>query len=87
MPADNLFRDETPGIDLVDLDAAKSDTVNLATPIRGIIIGVAGTVAIVTPLGNTRVLPAAMAVGVVHSIRALRVNSTGTTATGLIGVI
>lgn len=85
MPADNILRDSTPGVDLVAI--TPSDTVDLEVPIRGLIITVAGTVAVVTPQGNVVTLPAAMAVGVVHSIRAKRINAAGTTATGLIGVI
>ncbi len=85
MPADNLLKSDTPGDDAFAL--TPSDTVNESKPFRGIIIGgTAGTIELVTPQGNVVSLPATMVVGVVHSLRGVRVNATGTTATGLIGV-
>jgi hypothetical protein len=85
MPADNFIKSDTPGDDAFAI--TPSDTVNESRPFRGIIIGVAGTVALVTPQGNVVSLPAAMVAGVIHSLRGVRVNSTGTTATGLIGIV
>lgn len=86
MPADNLLRSDTPGDTAYAI--TPSDTVNEAIPFRGLIIGgTAGTIALVTPNGDVVSLPATMVVGVVHSLRGVRVNSTGTTATGLIGVV
>ena len=85
MPADNILRDVVPGI----LTAiTPSDTVDFPAPIRGLIIGgSAGTISVVGPLDEVVSLPATMAAGVIHSIRAKRINAAGTTATGLIGVL
>lgn len=63
-----------------------SDTIGLGRCARGLIITVAGTVSLVGPKGVAVTLPAAMAVGVIHSIRFTRINASGTTATGLIAV-
>src|SRR5690349_4549097 len=62
-----------------------SDTVSLAQKVRGIYVGVSGNVSIVDSQGNTQVLTN-VPVGLLD-IRASRVNSTGTTASGLVGLI
>lgn len=84
MAQDPILRSTEPGNDLSTV--TPSDTVNQPKEARGLIITVAGTIALVTPQDNVVTLPSAMAVGVVHSIRFKRINSTGTTATGLIAV-
>lgn len=60
-----------------------SDTVDLPLPIRAIRATGAGNVAIVTASGNVRVC--AFAALETRLIRATRINSTSTTATGLEG--
>ena len=85
MAQDPFLRSTEPGNDLAAV--TPHDTDNLAQGCaRGLIITVAGTVALVTPQDNVVTLPSAMAVGVIHSIRFKRINNTGTTATGLIAV-
>lgn len=52
---------------------------------RGIYVGGAGNVTVITPKGQTVAL-AAMAVGVVHPIVCTHVKSTGTTATAIVAL-
>lgn len=61
-----------------------SDSVNLTTPIRGLYVAVAGNVSVLG-LDDVTVVWPALAAGIPHPIRAKRVNSTGTTATGIVG--
>ena len=60
-----------------------SDTVDLPLPIRAIRATGAGNIAIVTPSGNVRTC--AFAALETRQIRATRINSTNTTATGIEG--
>jgi hypothetical protein len=66
-----------------------SDTVSDPNgPFRGIIITVAGAVKITTPDGSDVVLPSGLlAVSTVYPIHVMRVWSTGTTATGIYGLV
>jgi hypothetical protein len=54
-------------------------------PIRGFIVAVTGTVAVVGLDGSTATLPA-IAAGAVYQCAAIRILSTGTTATGIVGL-
>lgn len=91
MPAIDPFSGYTPSLEsapenAVDLDAVKSDTVDLATMIRAIYVGVAGDVKVTWKGGATTTyknLPA----GTTKVGRFVRVWSTGTTATSLVGEI
>ncbi|MBB5663245.1 hypothetical protein GGE68_001421 [Rhizobium leguminosarum] len=60
-----------------------SDSADLANNTRALIVGVAGNVKLTDPEGNTDTF--ALPAGVIP-IRAQRIWSTGTTATGLVGV-
>lgn len=63
-----------------------SDTVKLPAPIDAIMVGVAGTVRVRNPDGSTSDLP--YSVGGPYFIgQPTHVYSTGTTATGLIGIV
>lgn len=76
-----------PGIDIIDIDTEKSNTVNLSDPIRQIKCagtGVAGNVSIRTLAGFTRTFP--ISPGETWNIQCDRVFATGTTATGLWGI-
>jgi hypothetical protein len=53
---------------------------------RAIILGAAGDVAVVLKNGDSITLPA-LAAGVIYPVRVSRVLATGTTATGLKGLI
>lgn len=60
-----------------------SDTVNFSQPCEAIYVGTAGdVVAVVNGVAVTFVAPA----GAVLPVKATRVNSTGTTATDLVGL-
>jgi hypothetical protein len=61
------------------------DDNDLAITTRGIMVGGGGNVSLVTAGGDTVTLPS-LAVGVQYVIRARRVLSTNTTATGIIGL-
>lgn len=62
-----------------------ADGANLTNNIRAIYVGGAGNLKIDTVGGDTVTLTGVL-VGVVYWIRAKKVNSTGTTATNLIGL-
>lgn len=62
-----------------------SDSANLATFTRGIIVGVSGDVKVVLLDDSTVTLPA-LAAGVIHPVRAKKVFSTGTTATTIVAL-
>lgn len=60
-----------------------SDSADLAYNTRALVVGVAGNVKLTDPDGNTDTF--ALPSGVIP-IRAQRIWSTGTTATGLVGI-
>lgn len=55
---------------------------NLTVPCRGILVGVAGSVSGLDFHGNAQTVPLLVA-GVVHPIAWSRINTSGTTATGI----
>lgn len=64
---------------------APSDTVNQATPVSALICAVGGTVSLVDAQGNVASLT--LAASVIYDLpTVVRVNATGTTATGLVGL-
>lgn len=64
-----------------DAFAPTLDTVYPQGMSRGFIVTVAGVVSVVTASGNTILFPAN--VGVIYNLCTLKVNTTGTTATGI----
>lgn len=62
------------------------DTNAMASVVRGIYVGGAGNITIITPKGTTVALNGALA-GTVLAVRATHVKSTGTTATSLVGLV
>lgn len=58
---------------------------DLATYTRGIYVGVSGDISIDGVGGGTSIVLQNLAAGVWHPIRAKRVRSTGTAATGIVG--
>jgi hypothetical protein len=64
----------------------KSDTVNFTNYCRGIYVGGAGDVVVVTPAGNAITFVGVLA-GSVLPVQAKRVNSTSTTATSMVGLL
>lgn len=62
-----------------------SNTVNLARPLKGIICETAGDIAVVAPDGSVNVITAVA--GQTIPCVAIRINSTGTTSTGISGIV
>lgn len=58
---------------------------DLPRPTRGLMVTGAGDVALITLAGESATLPA-LSPGVQYAIRATRILSVGTTATGLVGL-
>lgn len=78
-----------PSQSVIDIDAEKSDTVELSHVTRGIYVGVTGDIVIQAmddSLANARTFKAVPA-GTILPVRARLVKSTNTTATGLLGLI
>ena len=74
---------ESPASDYIPITA--SDTENLPWHCRGISFATAGALSIVTPKGKTRIIPdGALAAGIIHPIRAKRINATGTGASDIV---
>lgn len=63
----------------------KSDTDNFAYQVRAIYVGGAGNVVVVTPAGSVVTFTGVPA-GTILPVRAIRVNSTDTTATDMDGL-
>jgi len=62
-----------------------SDTVDLPTPTRGILLSVAGTLKVDTNY-DTGITLTVLNVGQVHPLQIKRVYATGTTATGIFAI-
>lgn len=62
-----------------------SDTVNLTNATRGLWVGTGGNVAVL-PVNGTAVTITNVASGTLLPIRILRVNSTNTTASNMVGL-
>lgn len=62
-----------------------SDTTDLTTPFRGLMVGTAGDVKIKT-LNDTVIVLKNVVAGIVHPIGAKRVYTTGTTAVNIFGI-
>ncbi|MCB1493210.1 MAG: hypothetical protein KDJ77_15685 [Rhodobiaceae bacterium] len=62
------------------------DNNDLAEVTRGLMVASGGDVAVVTLDGDAVTLPA-LAAGVQYAFRIVRVKATGTTATGLVGLV
>lgn len=75
-----------PSQGVVDIDTEKDDAEDLSKVVRSIFVGVAGDVVVVALDGSeaTFTVPAGCYIG---SLRVKRVKSTGTTASGLVGLI
>lgn len=76
------INDCAPANDLVAV--TPSDSTDLADVCRGIIVGAAGNVVIDTLAGTTTTVY--LIAGVIHWIKAVRIRSTNTTATGIVAV-
>lgn len=63
------------------------DSTNFSENVRGIYVGVGGDVVIVCKDGESAITFKNAVTGSVIPVRAIRVNSTNTTATNLVGLI
>ena len=63
-----------------------SDSVAISSPCRGVYVGGAGNVAIVTPAGSVVTFANAVA-GSILPVECVRINATNTTATNLVGLL
>ena len=63
----------------------KSDTLNFGRVTKGIFVGGAGNMVVVMADGTELTLTGCL-VGTVYELRAIRVNSTNTTATLMVGL-
>ncbi|MEM9809700.1 MAG: hypothetical protein AAF788_00590 [Pseudomonadota bacterium] len=62
-----------------------NDSADLPFAIRGLMVGGAGDVSVVTSAGDTVSLPA-LQPGVQYAILATRIRASGTSATGIVGL-
>lgn len=84
MSFDPILKQDLPARDYFAITT--SDTVNFSQgEAMGIYVGVAGDVVAVSPQGNA-VTFKAVPVGILR-VQAIRVNSTSTTATNLVGLL
>lgn len=89
MPISDTFKDYTPGLSSPicgGFDVIADDAADLPSVTRALMVAEAGDVAVVLKNGETLTLPG-LAPGVIYPIRVSRVLATGTTATGLKGLI
>ncbi len=61
------------------------DETDLVRPIRGLMVAIAGDVALTTQAGDEVTLPGLLP-GIQYAIRARRIRATGTNADGLVGL-
>ena len=62
------------------------DSNDLADRTRGIYVGVSGDLSVILAEDTTAVTFVGLAAGVVHPIAAIRIRSTGTTATSIVAL-
>ena len=89
MPIADKFSEYTSGLSspiFGGFDITPDDATDLVSLTRAIILEGAGDVAVILKNGDAITLPA-LAAGVIYPVRVARVLSTGTTATGLKGLI
>lgn len=89
MPISDNFSDFTPGLSSPicgGFDISPDDVTDLQNVTRAIVLAVAGDIAVILKNGDAITLPA-LAAGVIYPVRVARVLATGTTATGIKGLI
>lgn len=64
-----------------------NDSTDLSQPIRGLYVGATGNVVVIFEGDTANVTLTGVAGGIVHPFAIKRVLATGTTATGLVGVL
>ena len=89
MPISDQFNDFQPGLSSPvqgGFDVAPADGADLAQVTRALMVSGAGDVAVTLKNGDQITLPG-LTPGVIYPVRAVRVWATGTTATGVKGLI
>ena len=89
MPILDIFEDHHNGLTSPiggGFDVTPSDAADLPQVTRGVMVASTGDLAVVLKSGDAVTLPA-LSPGVIYPIRIARVLATGTTATGIKGLI
>lgn len=89
MPILDSFQDHHDGLTgpiCGGFDIAPDDGADLAQMTRGVMVATAGDMAVILKNGDAITLPG-LTPGVIYPIRIARVLATGTTATGIKGLI
>ncbi len=89
MPILDDFRDTQVGLTSPvqgGFDVTPDDVTDLSKVTRGLMVATAGDVAVVLRSGETLTLPG-LTPGAIYPVRVSRVLSTGTTATGIKGLV
>lgn len=89
MPILDNFQDHQGGLTgpiCGGFDVTPNDSVDLAQMTRGVMVATAGDMAAVLKNGDVITLPG-LAPGVIYPLRIARVLATGTTATGIKGLV
>ena len=89
MPILDIFEDHHNGLTgpiCGGCDVTPSDAADLPQMTRGVMVASAGDLAVVLKSGDAVTLPA-LSPGVLYPIRIARVLATGTTATGIKGLV
>lgn len=89
MPISDQFNDHAAGLSSPvqgGFDITPADGTDLSTVTRALMVSGAGDAAVTLKNGDTLVLPG-LTPGVIYPIRARQVAATGTTATGIKGLI
>jgi hypothetical protein len=63
-----------------------NNSTDLATPTRGVYVGVSGDLKVDLVGGSTEITFVGLAGGVIHPIQARRIYATGTSATNIVGI-
>jgi len=77
---------ESPALSAFDLDAAKDDATDLTQGTRAVYTGAGGTIVVNMVGTGTSITFSDLPSGIILPIRISRLLSTGTTATGLVGL-
>ncbi len=89
MPILDDFRDTQVGLTSPvqgGFDITPNDTADLTRVTRGLMVAATGDVAVVLRSGDTLTLPG-LTPGAIYPVRITRVLATGTTATGIKGLV
>ena len=89
MPTADQFEDFTPGLNSPvqgGFDVSPSDSADLAQVTRALMVSAGGDVTVTLKNGDQLTLPG-LTPGVIYPVRASRVWATGTTATGVKGLV